>query len=506
MDIHKLAHIAVVGRPNVGKSTLFNALLGQRRAITAPESGVTRDVITEFTEFGGAKFRLSDTGGIREFGSNDEGSEIAWLYEKVRQHSLVLLEQADLLLWVIALGEWSAEDEQLKERLWPFRDKVILVVNKVDAVEKEAEAVNAYAQGFSELRMVSALHRRGLNALKTACIQHLPHPSQGPQCSQGSQEPKEEWEEAEPIEEREAENTSEGPENTEQDNTTEKWLRFSLMGRPNTGKSTLYNALLGTQKTQNSAAGKQKAQNRAGDLPALVSALPGTTRDVLTRQFFRNQGKDQQHYQIADTAGIRRKNKVFENVEYYSVNRAFKSLDNADIAVLLIDSSVGIQQQEKKIAQQILAHGCGLVFALNKIDLLGKEAKTEIRNLKAETRERFPHLHYAPICAVSARRAEGCAQLLRTIERVHEQLNRRISTGLLNQALQDWVYYYPPPGGGGRPFKIRYLTQVEVNPPRFVLFVNRTKGFPKSYLGFLQNQMRKELGFADVPLHLHLHE
>ncbi|MEM9424945.1 MAG: ribosome biogenesis GTPase Der, partial [Spirochaetota bacterium] len=313
-----------------------------------------------------------------------------------------------------------------------------------------AEAYNFYEYGFPHLLMVSALHRRGLEPLRCECVHFL-------QQKRGQ-------EEVEP------------PEQAAE-------IRFALIGKPNTGKSTLYNLLAGADAS-------------------IVSDMPGTTRDVLRQRFTRGD----KVYELMDTAGIRRKSKVGENVEYYSVNRALKSLDDVDVAVLLIDSCKGIQQQDKKIARQIIKRGRGFVFALNKVDLLDSGTKNAIRSLEEDTRDLFPHLHYAPICSLSALSGKGTRQLLGAIDKVYEQLNRRINTGLLNQALQDWVRTYSPPGNGSLRFKVRYLTQVEVNPLRFILFVNHSRNFPQSYLSFLQNQIRKELGFMNVPLHLHLHD
>ena len=472
-----LGHIAIVGRPNVGKSTLFNSLLRQRRTITSPEPGVTRDVITEQINFQGFEVLLSDSGGIRtdlkepiqrkarRGQADDTLSYLPQLNQRVQLRSLALLQKVDLILWVLALAEFSAEDQQLFDQLQPLRDKVILVINKVDTKEKEPQAYNFYEYGFPNLVIISALHRRGFEQLEHSCIAFLQQQAQRPEL----QEP------------QEAENSDDTIKDA--DYSPNPHIRFTLIGRPNSGKSTLCNALVGSETS-------------------LVSDMPGTTRDVITQQFY-CKGKC---YQLTDTAGIRRKNKVQENVEYYSVNRAIKNLDHVDVAVLLIDSREGIQQQDKKIAQQVIKRGRGLIFALNKIDLLETETKATLRELEENTRELFPHLRYAPVCTMSALSGKGMKQLLQLIDRVYLQLNKRISTGLLNQALQDWVRYEPPPSHGSLRFKVRYLTQVEVNPLRFILFVNRCKSFPQSYLNFIQNKIRKELGFKDVPLHLHLHE
>ena len=476
-----LGHIAIIGRPNVGKSTLFNVLLGRRRAITSPEYGVTRDVIDEQVFFQDFQVQLSDTGGIRydlkgaarkqggqkhqerqgyQGHIQNKASNTTKIDQQVQQSSLAILEKADLLLWVLALGEFPAEDKQLLTRLQPLKNKVFLVINKVDSNEKEIEAYNSYQYGFSNLFMVSALHRRGLKSLLQECITFLQQEKHNKLITPQTK-----------------------PQTEQSQARFNSNIRFTLIGKPNTGKSSLCNMLT-------------KAEN------SLVSDIPGTTRDILIRSFSRGE----QIYELTDTAGIRRKSKVKENVEYYSVNRAIKNLDYIDIAVLVIDSQEGIQQQDKKIAQQIIKRGRGLIFALNKIDLLGTKKSKAVRELELNTRDIFPHLRYAPICCISALSGQGSNQLLQTIHQVYEQLNKRINTGLLNQALQDWMLFHAPPNKGSIRFKIRYLTQVEINPLRFILFVNRSKNFPQSYLQFLQNQLRQEFQFQYVPLQLHLRE
>lgn len=497
--------ISIVGRPNVGKSTIFNALTKSRKAITAPESGVTRDVVTEQLIWDGLPVQLQDSGGLRvEFPSH--------LEKLVQQKSLSMLKDSDLILWVLALGEFSAEDELIKETLLPMRDKCILVVNKVDIKEKEHEALNFYELGFSPLCPISSLHRRGLEELQEECLSFLREnyperyasllvqPAEdfaGTEAAnttlgelgaktfeatalEGEEEDLEGLA-ATAYEEMSMEELQELEQNVQQE-AEPRSIRIALIGKPNTGKSTLCNHLLGEDFS-------------------LVSDIAGTTRDVLEYSFSRN-GQD---YVLYDTAGIRRKNKVHANVEYYSVNRAIRTLGQVDLALLMIDSQEGLQIQDKKIAQQIIRRGKGLIFVLNKIDLLPNKQEV-LRELEEDTKDMFPHLRYAPVCMISAMEGKGVRKLFPTMERIYEQLNSRINTGLLNQALQDWLRFHPPPSSGNSHYKLRYLIQVSVNPLRFILFTNRTKGFPQSYLNFIQNQIRRELGFTDVPLFLHLHQ
>lgn len=437
--------ISIIGRPNVGKSTLFNSLLRKRRAITAPEPGVTRDTISEPVLWNGVPVLLSDSGGIM-LETQDP------LDRTILSKSLETVRQADLLIWLISLNEFTPEDQLIREFLYPMRHKTILAVNKADITEKEPEAYNYYQLGFETLIPISALHNRNLEQLRDECLNALRPKTP----AAGTPEPEPAKEEPPAI-------------------------RFVLIGQTNTGKSSLNNALL---------------QREA----SLVSDLSGTTRDVLKNSFV----WDRTTFELSDTAGIRRKSKVKENVEYYSVHRAIRSLDEADLAVLLIDSSVGLQQQDKKIAQQIIKRGRGLIIGLNKIDLCPQSAKM-LKALDEETKFAFPHLAYVPICKFSALTGKGIPDLLRTMKRVYAQLTRRIGTGLLNQALQHWISYHPPPSRS-KPFRVRYITQVNVNPLEFVLFVNRSKGFPQQYIHFIQNQIRRELGFPEVPISIHLRE
>jgi len=432
-----LPRVAIAGRPNVGKSTLYNRFAGGRRAITDPTPGVTRDPVGGVWEHNGKKAFLFDTGGIK---SGAEGMD-ALVAHKSRE----AIDRAACIILVLDVREYTAEDEELVESLRPRADKVIVAVNKVDT-EKHEDAVGEFwALGFPRLFAVSAAHGRNCDELADAVFGSL-------DFSKGA-EPEAEAREAE--------------------------ITLAILGKPNTGKSTLINKLLGE------------------DL-AIVSDIPGTTRDIVEGHLeFKGR-----NYRILDTAGIRKKSRVQENVEYYSVTRAIASIEEADVVLLLIDAREGLADQDKKIADQIVKKGRGVILVLNKWDLMPQSKKT-LEEAAEKIRFQFPVLDFAPVQAVSARTGRNVETLLEKAALISEQLDRRIETGALNRALEEWVKAVPPPRDGRRAFKMRYITQVRTRPLRFVLFVNRTEDFPPAYAGYIKNKIR-QLGFGDVPLELEL--
>jgi GTP-binding protein len=437
-----LPRVVLAGRPNVGKSTLFNRLLRQRRSITDPTPGVTRDPVAMDGFINGKPLTLMDTGGFkldrRAAGGRDIPEDA--LDDLVVEKTLAALETADLILLILEAGEFTAEDEEFISLLRPYRDKLMAVVNKTEGGRRENESWNILSYGFDRVWMVSAEHGDNLGALSEAMVARL------------------DFSRVEP----------EGAE--------ERPIRIAIVGKPNTGKSTLSNRLT------SSAA-------------SIVSDIPGTTRDVVEGAFFyRNRS-----FQVLDTAGIRRKSKVTENVEYYSVNRAIKSMDDADIVFLLIDAREGLSDQDKKIAALADRRGRGIIMALNKWD-----AMPEIKNTFAAVRDRirflFGQMEYAPILPVSAKDGSGVDALLDTALRMHAQLNRRTDTGLLNQALKRWLEENPPPVGPQTRFKIKYAVQVSDNPVKFVFFVSRPHAVGGAYISYLRNKIRRDLGYTLIPV------
>lgn len=436
---NNLPVVAIVGRPNVGKSTLFNRLIGKRKAITDPTPGVTRDPVPEPWSVDGKPLLLVDTGGYQP---DTEG-----LNMEVTERSLAVLEKASLILFLMDVQDVTPLDLSFLESIRRYSEKIILVVNKVDTETRDPSVWDFYSYGFSRVIAVSAAHGRGCDALYDAISDMLPDPGQsGP----------------EPLA---------GPH-----------IRISILGKPNTGKSTLLNALTGTNSS-------------------ITSDIPGTTRDVVSGSFsYKN--KD---FLVLDTAGIRRKNRVEESIEYYSVTRAIKTIEDSEIVLLLIDASEGLSDQDKKIADLAVRKGRGVLLLLNKWDILPPQAN-RLEAYKDRISFLFPILDFAPVLPLSALTGEGIKKMLNMILTVHSQLFRRVETGKLNKGLAQWQERTPPPRNKSFQFKVKYITQITVNPLRFVAFVNRSKGFPRAYLQYLINNLRKEFGFDKVPVSLDLKE
>lgn len=431
--------VAVIGRPNVGKSTLFNRMLGKRKAITDPTPGVTRDPIEGIYRFDNREIKLIDTGGYK--------IEQVGLDSLVSNRSIEVMEGADLVLFLMDVMEITPEDEALMKILRKYSKKVLVVVNKVDHQGREAEVWNYYSLGFDHVVGMSAEHGLGLTELD---------------------EKLEELIDFDIIREKEQ--------------VSEHQISLAIMGKPNTGKSTLTNRLLGRNAS-------------------IVSDIPGTTRDVVEGTF----DKSGKVYKVLDTAGIRRKKKVGENVEYYSVNRAFKSIEEADVVLLMIDAVEGLADQDKKIAAQIVKKGRGVILVLNKWDKL-KEIPNQMEAVKDRIKFLFPILSFAPVVPISALTGEGVDKVLNQVNIVWSQLNKRIETPRLNEALKRWTENQEPPRHSNGRFKLLYGTQFKSNPVQFVFFINRKNGFPDSYMQYITNNIRKDLGFSAIPLHVDLKE
>ncbi len=433
----RLLRVAILGRPNVGKSTLFNRLLGQRRAITSPIPGVTRDRVEAACTLQGKRFLLVDTGGYQAGSTGVEGL--------VTEGSLQAAAEADLILLIMDVTELTGADLDFLEQLRPYRDKTILVVNKVDNPQREGAFWNFHELGFEEVQGVSAAHGRGFEEL-VGCILRK---TSGMDAGDGTE--------------------------------TESQLGLAILGKPNTGKSTLLNTLLGEQK-------------------ALVSDQPGTTRDPIEGRFrFKNLV-----LQVVDTAGIRRKNRVEESIEYYAVNRAIGAIDRADVVYLLIDSVEGLTDQDKKIASLAVRQLKGVVLVLNKWDRMA-DLPNQFRAVEDRVRFLFPILEFAPVLPISAQSGKGVPQLLETTLKIWRQMNRRVETAELNRLLAEWIAAYPVPSRG-RNLKVRYMTQVSTRPVRFVVFVNRLGEFPRRYTQYLRNRIRKDLGFGQIPFGIELRD
>ncbi|MCI6323258.1 ribosome biogenesis GTPase Der [Treponema porcinum] len=434
--------LVIAGRPNVGKSTLFNRFMQRRLAIVDPTPGVTRDPVEGTAMINGKPVHIVDTGGYKL--QRDEGTMEAVLDELVVERSLEMIEKADVILLLLEAGQITGEDEEFIIQLRPHWDKVVAAVNKTEGGKNESVSWN-YAQfGFKNLFFISAEHGDNIADLSKCLVSKL--------------------------------DFSNVREITEE----EIPIRIALMGKPNTGKSTLSNRL-----THSNA--------------SIVSDYAGTTRDTVEGGFSYG-GKN---FVVLDTAGIRRKAKVHENVEYYSVNRAIKTLDRCDIVFLMIDAQEGLSEQDKKICSLAFERGRGIIFILNKWDTQEQDRKT-FRKTREWINIMFGQMEYAPILPLSALNGTGIKDLLNEAIEIYKQLNHKVETAALNMALKDWLFKYPPPASKTAHFKIRYMTQKSTNPVNFLIFATRPEVVPETYITFLKNRIREDLGFDKIPVQLEM--
>ena len=438
---HNLPLVVIAGRPNVGKSTLFNRFLHKRRAITDPTPGVTRDPIKETAFLKGYPVALMDTGGFKL--ERETGTIEAELDELVVQKTLDSFKKADLILALFDAGNITAEDEELIALLRPYWDKVVAAINKTEGGRLEEEAWNFMQFGFDPLLFISAEHGDRIPELKDLIVSRLDFSK-----------------------------VAEGEEPEQ--------IKLAIMGKPNTGKSTLSNLLTHSQAS-------------------IVSDYAGTTRDVVEGAFsFKNR-----HFKVLDTAGIRRKTKVKENVEYYSVTRAIKTLDRCDVVFYMIDANEGLTEQDKKVIALAHERGRAIIFVLNKWDTQNQERRT-FKEAERNIKIMFGHMEYAPVVAVSAKENTGITQLLNTAMELYNQLTRKIETGPLNTALKNWIAAYPPPASRSANFKMRYMVQTSTNPVSFLVFATRPEVVQSSYLSYIKNKIRSDLGYDKIPVILEL--
>jgi GTP-binding protein len=429
--------VVLAGRPNVGKSTLFNRLLRRRRAITDPSPGVTRDPVEADAFIAGKPLRLIDTGGFKLDRSAGPSAD---LDDLVREKTLETLNRADLIVLLLEAGELSAEDEEFIELLRPYGGKVLAAVNKTEGGRREEESWNLLALGFDQVYPISAEHGDNIARLEEAIVSRLDFSRAAPETA-----------DSRPI-------------------------RIAVLGKPNTGKSTLSNRLTATAAS-------------------IVSDTPGTTRDVVEGAFSWK-GQD---FRVLDTAGIRRRAKVRENIEYYSVNRAIKSIDDADIVFLLVDAEEGLSDQDKKIAALAHDKGRGIILVLNKWDKM-PPIKNSFQAACDRIRFLFGQLGFAPIAALSALDGSGLDKLLNTAVTMYRQLTTQVETAKLNQALERWLRESPPPSGPQTHFKLRYGVQKSANPAVFIFFASRPQAVGEAYTAYLRNRIRADLGFSMVPV------
>ena len=431
--------VAIAGRPNVGKSTLFNRIIKSRKAITDPTPGVTRDPVEGVAEIEGKEIRFIDTGGYKL----DQEA----LDDLVVERSLEVVEDADLIVLVLEIKELTSEDEIFIEKMRRYSDRLMVVINKVDGPEKEDEIWNFYSLGFDKVYPLSATHGYGYGDF---------------------------------IEEVYSRVKDLCPDESAAEEDSD--IKLAILGKPNTGKSTLTNLLTKTNSS-------------------IVSDIPGTTRDIVEGFFsYKNCG-----FKVLDTAGIRRKKKVNESVEYYSVNRAIKSIDDSDVVLLMIDSIEGLSDQDKKIANLIVRKGKGVIIVLNKWDLQA-DIPNAFEAVSDRVRFLFPILNFAPIVPLSALKDDGVSGLLDTVMKVKHQLGKRVETSTLNEHLSYWIEENEPPRSKKGRYKIKYMTQVSAEPIKFLLFVNHKKNFPESYMRYILRMIRSDFGMPSVPITMEMRD
>jgi GTP-binding protein len=446
--------VAIVGRPNVGKSTLFNRFAGERIAIVEDVPGTTRDRVYATGDWNGRDFTLVDTGGLEL----EPGTPIE---ARVQDQARVAMAEADVILFVVdAEAGLAPLDYEVADRLRRSEKPVVLVVNKADNPRREHEGAEFHALGFEPTITISAQHGRNTGDLADLLVDALPPPSG---TADGTASVPEELTEEELDELAE---TEMGP------------PRVAIVGRPNTGKSTLVNRVLGEERM-------------------IVSEIPGTTRDPVDSAVV----VDGEPMILVDTAGIRRRGAIERGIERYSVLRAMKAIDRADVAVVMTDAVEGYTAQDAHVVGHVLDAGKGLVLVLNKWDVVQKDEKTADERLRALRRD-APYLSWADIVFASAKTGSRLDRVLEEARRVAEERYRRIPTAEVNRVISDAVQDHPPSHVRNRLAKILYATQVAVAPPTFVIFVNDPELVHFSYRRYLENRIRAEYGFLGTPIRL----
>ncbi len=434
----ELPVVAVVGRPNVGKSRLFNRLVGSRKAIVQDTPGVTRDRILSKLEWGGTHFILMDTGGM------DVVIPASGLSERIHAQIERAVDDADILLFVVD-GKVAVHphDYEIVQTLRKTSKPIVCAVNKIDVYAHRENIHQYYSLGLDPLFPISAEHGIGIDDLLDALVERLP---EGQEISE--------------------EEDKEGP------------VRLAVVGRPNVGKSTWVNKLLGDERQ-------------------LVDDQPGTTRDAVDT-LCDWKGKQ---YLLIDTAGIRRKGRVKVALEKFSVIKALQSLERSEIALLMLDATAGVTDQDARVGSYILEKARGVVILLNKWDLI-KEKGLSPKGVIQDVRDQFPHLRFAPIVPVSALTGYNVHNAMLAVQRVEKAYRLEIATGPLNRFLEDALEAHPPPLRGTRKRRINYITQIKHGPPTFLLFTNLTGTFPVSYQRYLINQLRERFNFEGAPIRL----
>lgn len=424
--------VAIVGRPNVGKSTLFNKLVGRRVSIVEDTPGVTRDRIYAEAEWLNKYFTIIDTGGIEP-----KTDEI--ILSKMRQQAELAMETAHVILFVVdGKNGLTPQDREIAVMLRKTKKPLVLVVNKVDNRDLPADFYDFYELGLGEPMPISGVNGLGIGDLLDEVVQYFP----------------------------------ENLDTEYNDDVT----KVAIVGKPNAGKSSILNRILGEERV-------------------IVSPIAGTTRDAIDtyKEIAGNK------YLFIDTAGVRRKNKVDENIERYSVIRSYTAIERADVVLMVIDANEGISEQDSKIAGMAHDEGKCIVIVVNKWDLIEKD-NDSVKNYTKQIREELPFMMYAPIIFISTLTGQRFGQIREKIDYVVEQASKRVPTGLLNDVIGEAVVLNQPPSDKGKRLKIYYATQVGIKPPTFAIFVNSMELFHFSYQRYLENKIRENFGFEGTPL------
>ena len=427
--------VAIVGRPNVGKSTLFNKIGRKRLSIVDDMPGVTRDRIYMDANWLNHEFTMIDTGGI-EF---DESNH---MLASMRQQAQIAMEEADVILFLVdGRAGLTAQDEEVAHVLRRTKKPIVLGVNKIDSPQREVDIYDFYNLGLGDPIPLSASNLMNIGDLLDAVVASF-------------------------------------PENIEDEHDDDE-IRIAVIGRPNVGKSSIVNKILGEERV-------------------IVSDVPGTTRDAIDTHFMENGIK----YTLIDTAGMRRRGKVEEPVERYSVIRSLRAIDRSDVVLLIINAAEGITEQDKKIAGYAHESGRGVVIVVNKWDIYPEKDDKSTLRFTEDLRDKIGFLQYAPVLYASALTGQRVSRVTALVKYVAEQQSMRIKTSILNELIRDAISVNPPPMHRGRQLKILFMTQVDIRPPKFILFVNDPELMHFSYLRFIENKLREHFGFEGTPLRL----
>ncbi len=425
--------VAIVGRPNVGKSTLFNVLAGEKISIVQDTPGVTRDRIYADINWLDYNFTLIDTGGIEPESDNI-------ILKSMREQAEIAIETADVILFMTDVRQGMVDDDaKVADMLRRSKKPIVLVVNKVDSFEKfMPDVYEFYNLGLGDPHPISGSSRLGIGDMLDEVVSHFNESAK--------------------------------------DDTEDERPRIAIIGKPNVGKSSIINKLLGEDRV-------------------IVSDIAGTTRDAVDTEIVRN-GRE---YVFIDTAGLRRKSKIKEDIERYSIIRTVSAVERCNVAVLVIDATEGITDQDAKIAGIAHDRGKGMIIAVNKWDAIEKNDKT-IYKFTEEIRNKLSYMPYAELLFISAQTGQRLPKLFETIDAVIENHSLRIATGVLNEIMSEAVAMQQPPSDKGKRLKLYYITQVSVKPPTFVIFVNDKKLMHFSYRGYIENRIRESFGFRGTPL------